>query len=342
MLIRKKIDLFIMTRIHTIIIFLLCAVLSLTFAVEMRAQYEDMTVVEIGTLSTTHIIFNSDLSYVDVSSPSVVVAKVVDASKNMLALKARQFFDFETTISCLEANGRMHTFLVKYADKPSRLVVDMRGGTRINVPAPEGQTHEDSEKSEESSHKHKTKKQSSSASKEKKEQSVTVSESPVSQSYSDGSINVASGQNSNFGMADAPSLSEMVQAKQTLFHIGDRKYRVEAYVSNLYVYSDLFYLILTVYNRSDIGFEAGEAQFTVENLKGKSQSLATDKPMWARSSFGNLSCPPHGKVTVGYTIPKFTLLPNECLRIYIYEKKGTRNLVLTLTDKDINYAVSPK
>jgi len=108
------------------------------------------------------------------------------------------------------------------------------------------------------------------------------------------------------------------------------------------VYSDLIYLVITIYNNSDIGYEAGDAQFTIENLKRSRQNLATDKSVWSKSSYGSLSCAPRGQTQVGYTIPKFTLLKNECLKVYIYEKKGTRNLVLTLTDKDINYAVSPK
>ena len=102
------------------------------------------------------------------------------------------------------------------------------------------------------------------------------------------------------------------------------------------------YLVINIKNNTDIGFEAGDAQFTVENLNPNAKSLATDKSIWIKSSHGSLSCPPKGKSKVGYTIPKLTLLKGECLKIYIYEKSGTRNLILTLTDNDINYAISPK
>lgn len=302
-----------------------------------RAQFSDLQTIEIGTLSTTHVVFTSDLSYVDISKQDVIAAKVVDASKNMLAIKAREAFDYVTTISALEANGTMHTFKVKYNPYPSQLIVDCRAGAAPVVSGapvntqirPAGSVEQQGDG----------------------QPSVGISpqygpvQGPVSAviPVGDGtSINVTTEETSNFGRSDAPTLEEIMKYPQQLYHIGDKNYNLEAYVTNLYVYSDLIYVVISVYNKSDIGYEAGEAQFTIENTQRKRQNLATDKSVWARSSYGSLSCAPQGRTMVGYTIPKFTLLKNECLRIYIYEKNGTRNLLLTLTDKDVNYAVSPK
>ena len=304
-----------------------------------HAQFADLQTIEIGTLSTTHVVFTSDLSYVDISKQEVIAAKVVDASKNMLAIKAREPFDYVTTISALEANGTMHTFKVKYNPYPSQLIVDCRpgggvsgGNASVNTqirPTAEPVT-------------------------EYQQPAGIVPAAPQYNTYTPGpsapivtstdgtSLNITTEETSNFGRSDAPTLEEIMQYPQQVYHIGDKNYGLEAYVTNLYVYSDLIYVVLAIYNKSDIGYEAGDAQFTIENTQRRRQSLATDKSVWARSSYGNLSCPPQGKTVVGYTIPKFTLLKNECMRIYIYEKKGTRNLLLTLTDKDVNYAVSPK
>ena len=154
-------------------------------------------------------------------------------------------------------------------------------------------------------------------------------------------VNITSSQTSNFGRGDAPTLEEVMKKPRELYHIADKNFNVEAYCTNVFVYSDLTYIVINVKNKTDIGFEAGDAQFAIENLGKNNKYLATDKSVWAKSSFGTLSCAPQRESSVGYTIPKFTLLKNECLRIYIYEKSGNRNLVLTLTDKDINYAVSP-
>lgn len=316
---------------------LFCILLSVP-ALCARAQFSDLQTIEIGTLSTTHVVFATDLSYVDISKQEVIAAKVVDASKNMLALKAREAFDYVTTISALEANGTMHTFKVRYNPFPTQLVIDTRQDARNgNSSIVNTQIRPSSGSSVPAAS------QAAQPAEPGKSRNGVIAAPVVAAPSGDGrSVNVASDETSNFGKADAPTLEEIMKYPQQLYHLGDKSYNLEAYVTNLYVYSDLIYVVISVYNKSDIGYEAGDAQFTIENLDRKRQNLATDKSLWAKSSYGSLSCGPQGKTMVGYTIPKFTLLKNECLRIYIYEKKGTRNLLLTLTDKDVNYAVSPK
>ena len=154
-------------------------------------------------------------------------------------------------------------------------------------------------------------------------------------------MDVTSSQTSNFGRSNAPTIEEVLRRERSLYHVSDKSYRLEACVENVYAYSDLMYIVISLKNRSDIGYEAGDAQFTVENKKVSSKTLSTDKSVWPKSSFGTLSCPPNSTTYIGYTIPKLTLSKNECLKIYIYEKGGSRNLFLTLDDRDINYAVSP-
>lgn len=81
--------------------------------------------VYISTLSTTHIRFSSELQYVDLSN-KVLSARIVEGSKDIVAVKAKEVFDFTTTMSCLEADGRLHTFIVAYEESPEVLIVDMR------------------------------------------------------------------------------------------------------------------------------------------------------------------------------------------------------------------------
>lgn len=312
------------------------ALLFAAFSIAASAQYPNLQMIEIGTLSTTHVVFTSDLSYVDISKHDVIAAKVVEASKNMLAIKAREVFDYVTTISALEANGTMHTFKVKYNPFPASLLIDVRQNGSSGQGTVNTQIRPGSGEAQQV--------QQPVAGSQPVKQSGNV-KSPVSSPVVGdvaGGFNVTSSETSNFGKADAPTLEEILKLPQQIYHIGDKNYNLEAYVTNIYVYSDLLYVTIKVLNKSDIGYEAGDAQFTIENINRKRQNLATDKSVWAKSSFGNLSCAPQSTTVVGYTIPKFTLLKNECLRIYVYEKKGTRNMLLTLTDKDINYAVSPK
>lgn len=298
--------------------------------------------IEIGCLSTTHVIFTSDLTYVDISSPDKIVAKVVEASKNMLAIKARGEFAFKTTVSALEANGTMHTFYVRYNDDPKELVIDTRqlgqsADTRVNTQirpdagagpaAPPAETRQAQPD-----------KDPAPARRGRRGQDSPAPGQPDARPVS--GVTVTSSQTSNFGRVNAPTIEEVMRKPQEIYHITDKSYRLEADVINVYAYSDLTYIVISVRNNSDIGYEAGDAQFTIESRKSKRQ-LATDKSVWPKSSYGTLSCAPNSRSMVGYTIPKLTLQKNEVLKIYIYEKGGTRNLFLTLNDKDVNYAVSP-
>lgn len=288
-------------------LFLTLAAFSLT-----AQDIKDMPVIEIGDYMTTHVLFKSDLTYVDVSVPDCILARIVDASKNMLALKARKPFDFVTTISALEANGTMHTFMVRYAQSPDRLLFDTRS---LLV----GQTNAQTV---------------SGASGTLVPDSLAIAPNPTS-------VVVTSDETSNFSRIDAPTLEEIVSKPQRFHHLGDTNSGIEVYCTNIYVYSDLTYIVLNVKNNTSIGFEAGDAQFTIENKSPKAKTLATDKPIWLKSSHGTLSCAPNSESRVGYTIPKLTLMKGQCLKIYIYEKSGVRNLTVILSEKDINYATSP-
>ena len=102
---------------------ILLAVLLTAFASVAMASTVDT--VYISTMSTTHIRFSSELKYVDLSN-KVLSARIVEGSKDIVAVKAKEVFDFTTTRSCLEADGRLHTCIVAYDERPDVLIVDMR------------------------------------------------------------------------------------------------------------------------------------------------------------------------------------------------------------------------
>ena len=77
----------------------------------------------ISTSQVVHLRFASELKYVNLGSRDIV-AKIVDGSKDFVAVKAREPFSGCTSLSCLESTGAMHTFLVAYREHPPRLEVD--------------------------------------------------------------------------------------------------------------------------------------------------------------------------------------------------------------------------
>ena len=77
-----------------------------------------------------HLRFASELKYVNLGSRNIV-AKIVDGSKDFVAVKAREAFGECTPMSCLEASGAMHTFIVAYREHPSRLEIDTRSAQSL-------------------------------------------------------------------------------------------------------------------------------------------------------------------------------------------------------------------
>ena len=88
--------------------------------------YSQSDSLKVSTAFTTHVIFPTELTYADLSNKEVVAAKIIEQNKNILAVKARCFFEDMTSISALESNGRMHTFIAAYDQYPATLVIDLR------------------------------------------------------------------------------------------------------------------------------------------------------------------------------------------------------------------------
>lgn len=91
----------------------------------------------LSTAFTTHVIFPSDLSYVDLSDTYLLAAMIVDQSKNVLAIKACQPFEGATSVTAIESNREIHTFIVVFDPSPKDLVVDFsKKGNSRQEPGP--------------------------------------------------------------------------------------------------------------------------------------------------------------------------------------------------------------
>ena len=114
---------------------IIAALALLLLVLPARAQHESDTL-RVSALFTTHIIFQTDLIYADISNSQVLAAKILEQSKNMMALKARTPFSTPLSVSALESNGTIHTYIVTYDEHPENLVYDMRPEESA-APAPE-------------------------------------------------------------------------------------------------------------------------------------------------------------------------------------------------------------
>ena len=114
----------------------LILILALGWVCSAIASAQASDTLYISTLQVVHLRFASELKYVNLGSRDII-AKIVDGSKDFVAVKARAEFTGCTSLSCLEASGAMHTFLVAYREHPSRLEWDTRSSSLSSQTPPE-------------------------------------------------------------------------------------------------------------------------------------------------------------------------------------------------------------
>lgn len=242
---------------------------------------------------TTHIIFATDLTYADLSNNKVIAARIVEQNKNMLAVKARSPFSELTSLSALESNGSMHTWIVQYNPSPSELIIDTRVGRKsANEPQSQGPKGKDK------------------------------------------------GVSKN-GHADAPVLSDIINDKQNLYHLGASQYDISVYCENIFAYSDITYIILSLKNASGVSYDISDATFVIESKKKGKRTVMFEKTLFPRSRYGSLSAGAGEVARIAYSFDKMTLSKDQVLKVYFYESSGQRNLYLTIDTEDINKAVRP-
>lgn len=87
---------------------------------------------------TVHIIFPSNIRYVDLGSNNIIAGKA-GASENIIRVKAAiRNFETETNMAVITEEGSYYSFNVKYVDQPEKLNVEMKDfmhdGIAVNRP----------------------------------------------------------------------------------------------------------------------------------------------------------------------------------------------------------------
>lgn len=270
----------------------------------IQAQQRPDTL-KISTLYTTHVVFTTEVTYADLSNTAIVAAKKVEQNTNMLAIKAREPFTTTASVTALEANGSIHTFILAYDEHPDMLIIDTR------TPATEQPVPESGRR--------------------RSGRGVTTRHT------TSGTANV-----SMVRRSDAPDLKEVIGYPQTVFHIAGRSQRITASCTNIFAYSDITYVTLTLSNRSGVSYEAADASFIIESRNKGKRKVVTEKNVFPKNRYGTLSAGPDETAKICYSLEKVTLSDDQVLKVYIYEQGGQRNLVLTLSPADVNQAKIPE
>ncbi len=257
---------------------------------------------KVSDIFTTHIIFNTDVIYADLSNSQVTAAKILEQSRNIMALKARSAFDTPFSVSALESNGTMHTFIVKYEKSPAALIYDRRPADIIEI----------EESQDSTSVRSKTKKKTV---KKKTDKGAGM-----------------------FRKNDAPLLKDVTKAKQMIWHISQTQYDIDISCINIITYSDITFMVFELRNKSGVSYECNDATFVIESKKRSKKTVVYDQNLFHKSRYGTLSCAPKETSRIGYSLDKLSLSKDQVLKVYFYEKGGQRELVLTINSDDINKA----
>ncbi len=228
--------------------------------------------IQISMSQTVHLRFASELKYVNLGNRSMI-AKIAEGSKDILAIKARESFDICSSVSCLEANGRMHTYVVVYNEFPKELIIDARNVVKQDQP-----------------------------------------------------------------LKDKPIIEEISEMEKELYHLGCGDYGIKVLCNNIFVKDDLMYIILELQNKSAVSYGFAEPRFAIESKKKSKRALDFEKTLTPLLSYGMGQTAPESQSTMVFSFDKIALTQGQVMKIYIYEKDGSRNFVMSLNMNDINKA----
>lgn len=241
---------------------------------------------------TVHLRFASELKYVGLGD-RVLLAKIVDGSKDFVAVKAREAFEGCTSLSCLEASGAMHSFVVAYREDPGQLVVDVsRLDAGVALGGADAGLGGDG------------------------------AFSSSSREISDGAVN----------------FEELLSMKQGIYHIGASAYGIEVLCEHLLVLNDVLLMMVSLKNRSAMSYELSEPRFAIESSRRRRRGLQMERAVFPKQVYGLGPVAPGAEGRFVFTFDKLALVRGQVLRVYLYEKGGSRNLVMEFGMDDVNKA----
>ena len=311
----------------------LTGALLLAASVVSRAQGDT---VYVSRLYTTHLVFPTEIKYGDLSNTDQIAASIVEYSKNLLSLIALEPFSTPANVTVLESNGSIHTYILAYQEHPAQLVIDTRKMRRDAAPSHSASSAQAAASAP--SAKPAAPAASGSAKAQpkpaKKDGKPRHERGTTPYSESGNYVN-------ELWKQDAPPLQSVIGYPQGLWHLTNKRGRVHVSCENIFSYSDITYIILSLHNRSGVSFEVSDATFRIEPKSRAKRKLVTGKNLVPQNKVGTLTAGPKQKSRVAYALDKTTLSPDQVLVIRIFERGGQRNLELTLSANDINLATPP-
>ena len=238
--------------------------------------------VEVAFNKTLHILFPSEVVYVDLGSSDLIADKA-DGAQNVVRIKAaKQDFTEETNFSVITADGCFYSFTAVYSENPSRLNIEM-----------EDWLHKD-----------------------------PYSDFANRQMYI--RLDELSGETPL--TVNRIMYTILRRNVRDIKSVGSNRFGIEVLLRGVYVHGDLFYLHVSMRNRSKVAFDIDYIRFKICDKKTARRTAVQETFVNPVRVFDEIMrVDAEAMIRNVFVFRKFTIPDDKVLVMEVYERNGGRH-----------------
>ena len=247
-----------------------------------RRQVVEPYRVEVAFNKTLHILFPSEVVYVDLGSLDLIADKA-DGAQNVVRIKAaKQDFTEETNFSVITADGCFYSFTAVYSENPSQLNIEM-----------EDWLHKD-----------------------------PYSDFANRQMYI--RLDELSGETSL--TVNRIMYTILRRNVRDIKSVGSKRFGIEVLLRGVYVHGDLFYLHVSMRNRSKVAFDIDYIRFKICDKKTARRTAVQETFVNPVRVFDEIMrVDAETMIRNVFVFRKFTIPDDKVLVMEVYERNGGRH-----------------
>ncbi len=238
--------------------------------------------VEVAFNKTLHILFPSEVVYVDLGSLDLIADKA-DGAQNVVRIKAaKQDFTEETNFSVITADGCFYSFTAVYSENPSQLNIEM-----------EDWLHKD-----------------------------PYSDFANRQMYI--RLDELSGETPL--TVNRIMYTILRRNVRDIKSVGSKRFGIEVLLRGVYVHGNLFYLHVSMRNRSKVAFDIDYIRFKICDRKTARRTAVQETFVNPVRVFDEIMrVDAEGMIRNVFVFRKFTIPDDKVLVMEVYERNGGRH-----------------
>ena len=238
--------------------------------------------VEVAFNKTLHILFPSEVVYVDLGSLDLIADKA-DGAQNVVRIKAaKQDFTEETNFSVITADGCFYSFTAVYSENPSQLNIEM-----------EDWLHKD-----------------------------PYSDFANRQMYI--RLDELSGETPL--TVNRIMYTILRRNVRDIKSVGSKRFGIEVLLRGVYVHGDLFYLHVSMRNRSKVAFDIDYIRFKICDRKTARRTAVQETFVNPVRVFDEIMrVDAEAMIRNVFVFRKFTIPDDKVLVMEVYERNGGRH-----------------